>query len=80
MAAVTKLAVRAVFADETKTTITINNLHRDNLAPAQIRRKVMDFNDAKGGSLTTKLKSKNGYNWIGIDKVTITTTDRTYIF
>jgi len=80
MAAVTKLAVRNVFADDTKVTISIDNLRRNNVSITNIKNKVMAFNDSEGGSLATKMKSKNGANWIGIDKVTLTTTERTYIF
>lgn len=80
MAAVTKLAVRNVFADDTKVTISIDNLRRNNVSITNIKNKVMAFNSSEGGSLATKMKSKNGANWIGIDKVTLTTTERTYIF
>lgn len=80
MAAVTKLAVRNVFADDTKVTISIDNLRRNNVSITNIKNKVMAFNDSEGGELATKMKSKNGANWIGIDKVTLTTTERTYIF
>lgn len=80
MAAVTKLAVRNVFSDDTKVTITIDNLRRNNVSITNIKNKVQAFNNAEGGELATKMKSKNGANWIGIDKVTLTTTERTYIF
>lgn len=80
MAAVTKLAVRNVFTDDTKVTITIDNLRRNNVSITNIKNKVQAFNNAEGGTLATKMKSKNGANWIGIDKVTLTTTERTYIF
>lgn len=80
MALVSRLAIRNVFADDTKATITIDNLLKSNINIANIRQKVMAFNNAQGGELSTKMKSKNGFNWIGIDKVTITTTDREYIF
>lgn len=80
MAAVTKLAVRNVFADETKVTITIDNLKKSNVNIQNIKDKVNAFNANSGGTLSTKMKSKNGFNWIGIDKVTLTTTERTYIF
>lgn len=80
MAAVTKLAIRNVFADDSKITITIDNLKKANINLANIRAKVKAFNAAQGGELAEKMKSKNGFNWIGIDKVTITTTNRTVIF
>lgn len=80
MAAVTKLAVRNVFADDTKVTITIDNLKKSNVNIDNIKTKVRAFNAAHGGELSTKLKSANGFNWTGIDKVTMTTTERTYIF
>lgn len=80
MAAVTKLAITNVFADDTTIKITIDNLKRENLNTSQIKEKVKAFNDANGGDLATKMKSKNGFNWIGIKAVQITTTNREYIF
>lgn len=80
MAATTKLAVRAVFADETKSTITIDSLRKANVSIANIKSKVQAFNAVQGGTLSSKMKSSNGFNWTGIDKVTLTTTDREYIF
>lgn len=80
MAAITKLAIRNVFADDTKITITIDGILKSNLSIPNIKAKIKAFNEANGGNLTTKMKSANGFNWIGIDKVTITTTNRTYIF
>ena len=80
MAAVTKLTVRNVFADDSKETISIDNLKKSNLNLENIKSTVQEFNNQKGGTLSTKMKSKKGFNWIGIDKVTITTTDRVYYF
>lgn len=80
MAAVSKLAVRNVFADDTKITITIDNLRKQNVNIENIRTKVKAFNAAQGGTLSNKMVSKNGAAWVMIDKVTLTTTDRTYIF
>ena len=80
MAAETKIAFQNVFADDSKSTITINNIKKSNLNLNDIETKVKAFNEAQGGTLATKMKSKNGFNWVGISKVTVTTTDRTYIF
>ena len=80
MAAVGKLAIRWVFADETKQTITIDNINPQNGVNTNIRSIIMNFNDMKGGALTEKMKSKNGFNWVQIDKATYTVTDRQYIF
>ena len=80
MAAVGKLTVRCVFADETKQTITIDNINPQKGVNTNIRQIIMDFNNNQGGALATKMKSKNGFNWIGIDRANFTVTDRTYIF
>lgn len=80
MAAVGKLAIRCVFADETKQTITLNNINPQNGVNTNIRSIIMNFNNNQGGTLAGKMKSKNGFNWIKIDKATYTVTDRTYIF
>jgi len=80
MAAVGKLAVRCVFADDTKQTINIDNINPQHGVNTNIRSIIMNFNDMQGGTLTSKMKSKNGANWIGIDKASYTVTDRTYIF
>lgn len=80
MAATTKLNVRCVFADETKATIAIDNLKKNNLSISNIKSMVANFNNSAGGTLASKMKSKNGFNWIGIDKVTIVTTERLYYF
>lgn len=80
MAAETKLAIRNVFADETKATLTINRIRKENISADSIRAKIKNFNEQKGGDLASKMKSKNGFNWIGIDRATITTTNRNYIF
>lgn len=80
MSAETKIAFQNVFADDSKNTFTINNIKKSNLNLNDIENKVKAFNAAHGGTLATKMKSKNGFNWVGISKVTVTTTDRTYIF
>lgn len=80
MAATQKLTVRCVFADDTTATITIDNINPNAGIASDAKQKIMAFNDAKGGELSSKMKSKNGFNWIGIDKATLTTTERTYIF
>lgn len=80
MAATMKLSVRCVFADDTTQTITIDGINPNTGVAADIKSRVINFNDQKGGTLATKMKSKNGFNWIGINRVTTTTTDRTYIF
>lgn len=75
-----KLALRVVFADDSKETITINNINPTEGVNPNIKNIVMEFNNNRGGTLSTKMKSKNGFNWVGIDKVTATKTQRTYIF
>lgn len=80
MAATQKLTIRNVFADDSTLTVTVNNINPEVGINPRAKFIVQDFNDSKGGSLTTKLKSKTGANWVGIDKMTVTTTDRQYIF
>lgn len=80
MAATQKLVIRCVFADDTTTSFTIDNINPTAGIASDAKQKIMNFNAARGGELSSKLKSKNGFNWIGIDRATLTTTDRTYIF
>lgn len=75
-----KLSIRAVFADDTKETITINNINPQVGVNPNMVTLIMNFNANKGGTLSSKMKSKNGANWIGIDKATTIETRRTYIF
>lgn len=83
MASVTRLEITNVFADNDTAKITIDNIKPENIDSTQIetiRARVIAFNNANGGTLTTKMKSKNGFNWIGIKKVQIVTTDKTVLF
>lgn len=83
MASVSRLEITNVFADNDTAKITIDNIKPENLDSTQIetiRARVIAFNNANGGTLSTKMKSKNGYNWIGIKKVQIVTTDKTVLF
>lgn len=83
MAAVSRLEVTNVFADDSTAKVTIDNINPENMTNQQveiIRSQVMEFNNNSGGALSTKMKSKNGFNWIGIKKVQIVTTDKTVIF
>lgn len=83
MAAVSRLEVTNVFADDSTAKITIDNIKPENMTGTQIeviRSQVMAFNNNNGGTLSTKMKSKNGFNWVGIKKVQIVTTDKTVIF
>lgn len=83
MAATTKFTIKALFADDSTTTITIDDINPASVTSQLInaaRQTIMNFNANSGGTLATKMKSKNGFNWIGIKAFTITNTDRTYIF
>ena len=83
MASVGKLEFSNVFADETTAKISIDNINPATMTPTQleaVRSQIMTFNDTQGGTLAPKMKSKNGFNWIGIKAVTYTTTDKTVIF
>lgn len=84
MAAISRLIVQNLFADESTLNITIDGIKPENITSGaqieEIRRKCKDFNANQGGTLATKMKSKNGFNWIGIKRVQIVTTDKTVIF
>jgi len=84
MAAISRLIVKNVFADESTLNITIDGIKPENITSGaqieEIRRKCKEFNANQGGALATKMKSKNGFNWIGIKGVQIVTTDKTVIF
>lgn len=80
MAATMKLSLRCVFADDTTQTITIDGIDPTKGVAADLKTRIMEFNAAKGGTLSSKMKSKNGFNWIGINRAVTTTTDRNYIF
>lgn len=83
MAAVSRLEVTNVFADDSTAKITIDNIKPENMSGSQIeviRSQVMTFNNNNGGTLATKMKSKNGFNWVGIKKVQIVTIDKTVLF
>lgn len=75
-----KLSLKCVYADDTVETITINNLNPTEGVNPNIKNILKNFNANQGGALATKMKSKNGFNWIGIKAATITTTNRQYIF
>lgn len=84
MAAISKLVTTALFADETTLKITVDNIKPENITSGaqieEIRQRCKQFNAQQGGTLSTKMKSKNGFNWIGIKAVQIVTTDKTVIF
>lgn len=75
-----KLNIRCVFADDTKETVTINNINPAVGINSNMVMIIKQFNTQQGGALASKMKSRNGANWIGIDKATTVETRRTYIF
>lgn len=82
MAAVAKLEVTNVFADDSTLKVTMTDIKPENINTriGAIRSQVVNFNNNRGGTLTTKMKSKNGFNWVGIKRVRIITTDTDVIF
>lgn len=80
MTATMKLNLKVLFADETSSTITIDNINPSVGVNPNIRAIIRQFNDSEGGTLTSKLKSKNGANWIKITKAESVVTNRDYIF
>lgn len=77
---VTKLEFTNVFADDTNLKVNVTDINPDNLNVTNIQTQVKAFNEASGGTLADKMKSKNGFNWIGIKRVRVITTDTEYIF
>lgn len=84
MAAVSKLIVTNLFADDSTLKITVDNIKPENITSGAqieaIRARCKAFNEAQGGTLSTKMKSKNGFNWVGIKAVQIVTSDKVVIF
>lgn len=80
MASSQRLTIRNVFADDTKITINIDNINPQVGVNPNLKTIIANFNAQSGGELASKMKSKNGANWIGIDKATVTETERDYIF
>lgn len=83
MASTTKFSLKLLFEDDTTTTLTIDSINPASVTSQLInsaRQTIMNFNANRGGTLASKLKSKNGFNWTAIKSFTITNTDRTYIF
>lgn len=80
MAAVSKLEVTNIFADDSTSTVSIDNIKTSNLNVDNIKQTVKNFNNNSGGDLSTKMRNKRGFNWTGIKRVRIITTDRNYIF
>lgn len=80
MAAVTTLEITNEYADGTSAKVTVNNIKLENLDTSDIKTRVRAFNAARGGNLSTKMKSSNGFDWIGISKVRIKTVNKTVIY
>lgn len=80
MATIAKLETTCVFGDNDTKKISIDNIKPENINIEQIRTTITNFNTNRGGALAEKMKSKNGFNWIGIKKAQITYTDKTVIF
>ena len=79
MATVSKLEVTNLFEDGTTAKIVIDNINPSTMTNEQIetiRSQCIAFNSNDGGDLATKMKSKNGTNWIGIKQVKLTTTEQ----
>lgn len=80
MAKTGKLSIRVVFADDTKNTFNIDNINPSVGVNPNLTQIIEEFNANNGGELSSKMKSKNGANWIKIDSVYYTETEREYIF
>lgn len=80
MAKTGKLSIRVVFADDTKNTFNIDNINPSVGVNPNLTQIIEEFNANNGGELSSKMKSKNGANWIKIDSAYYTETEREYIF
>lgn len=80
MAAVDKLTIRFLFQDQTTATFTVDNIKTNIIDIQSVKNKITAFNNASGGELASKIKSKNGFNCVGINRAVVTTTNRVYIF
>lgn len=80
MAVVSRMVLTNVFADDSTEQISIDNLRSENINIANVKNTIKNFNRNSGGELSTKMKSKNGFNWIGIKRAQIVTTDTNVIF
>lgn len=80
MAKTGKLSIRVVFADDTKNTFNIDNINPSVGVNPNLKQIIEEFNANNGGELSSKMKSKNGANWIKIDSAYYTETEREYIF
>lgn len=76
---VSKLEVTTLFEDATTAKIVLDRINPATMTSEQIekiRESCMAFNRANGGELASKMKSKNGTDWIGIKQVKLTTTNK----
>lgn len=80
MAAVGKLEITNVFADDSTLKIAINNINPAVGVNPNIKTLIKNFNNEQGGTLSEKMKSKNGFNWVGIKRARFIITDKEYIF
>lgn len=82
MAIIAKLEITNVFADDTTAKVTVDNIKPENINSniQNIKTTIQNFNSNQGGTLSTKMKSKNGFNWTGIKKAQIIYTDKVILF
>ena len=79
MAKTSVIKVTNVFEDDTKNTLTINNVNADNVNTENIKNRVKSFN-ADNSGYRQLMTSKYGNYWQGISKVVVQTTERTYLY
>lgn len=82
MAIIAKLEITNVFADDTTAKVTVDNIKPENINSniQNIKTTIQNFNSNQGGTFSTKMKSKNGFNWTGIKKAQIIYTDKVILF
>lgn len=81
MASTSMIQFKNQYEDETTSNLSVGPIDSTALNIEQLRTKVKAFNAEIGtNGFATKLVSKGGAPWRGISAVTITTTEREYIF
>lgn len=81
MAATSTIQFTNQFEDETTAKISVGPVIANQIDKEALRSKVVEFNkNIATNGFATKMVSKGGAAWRGVSAVTITTTERDYLF
>lgn len=75
----TVVRFKLYFEDDTTANLDFNSIDETKLINSSIKNTVKTFN-SDPSEYSSLMVSKSGSPWIAISAVTITTTERTYIF